>query len=74
MPPLPAPKTESESVDNKETKPDVKELLFSLLDYVKESIESLKKIVFNEKNVSKWNSIIELLFTKNLFLFSGASR
>lgn len=52
LPPLPTPKGESESTDNKETKPDLNELWLSLLNYVKGPLESLKKFVLNEKNVS----------------------
>lgn len=51
LPSLPAPKGEP-SVDNDgESKPDLKELLFSLIDSAKKPLEFLKQIVFNEKNV-----------------------
>jgi len=50
---LPLPKAESQS-DNSEdsSKPDLKELFFSLIDYVKEPLESFKQMVFNGKNVN----------------------
>ncbi|KAL4097976.1 hypothetical protein QTP88_022654 [Uroleucon formosanum] len=53
LPSLPLPKAESQS-DNSEdsSKPDLKELFFSLIDYVKEPLESLKQMVFNGKNVN----------------------
>ncbi|NP_001155499.1 apolipoprotein O-like [Acyrthosiphon pisum] len=51
LPSLPLPKAESQS-DNSEdsSKPDLKELFFSLIDYVKEPLESFKQMVFNGKN------------------------
>ncbi|XP_060849170.1 MICOS complex subunit Mic27 [Rhopalosiphum padi] len=51
LPPLPLPKAESQSDNSEETsKPDWTELFVSLFDYVKEPLESLKQMVFNEKN------------------------
>jgi len=53
LPSLPLPKAESQS-DNSEdsSKPDLKELFSSLIDYVKEPLESFKQLVFNGKNVN----------------------
>ncbi|VVC24874.1 Hypothetical protein CINCED_3A020642 [Cinara cedri] len=50
LPPLPAPKSEIEVDNSGITKPDLKELLSSLTDYIKKPMEYLKKIVFDEKN------------------------
>lgn len=52
LPPLPAPKIENEVDKPGVTKPDLKELFSSLTDYLKEKLEYVKKITFNEKNVS----------------------
>lgn len=52
LPSLPAPKIENEVDKSGVTKPDLKELFSSLTDYVKEKLEYVKKITFNEKNVS----------------------
>lgn len=52
LPPLPVPKSESEEKSSEESKPDVKELLYSFVDFGKAQLQSLKKIVFNEKDVS----------------------
>jgi len=50
---LPLPKSESQSDTTEDSsKPDLKELFFSLMDYVKEPLESLKQMVFNGKNVN----------------------
>lgn len=43
LPSLPAPKNESQADSFGVSKPDLKELLFSLIDYVMEPLESLKK-------------------------------
>lgn len=59
LPSLPPPKAESQS-DNSEdsSKPDLKELFFSLIDYVKEPLESFKQMVFNGKNVNLKKKLI----------------
>jgi len=50
---LPPPKAESQSDSPEDSsKPDLKELFFSLVDYVKEPLESLKQMVFDGKNVN----------------------
>lgn len=51
LPALPAPKEESETENSVTSKPDLKELFFSIFEQVKQSLESLKKIIINEKNV-----------------------
>jgi len=43
LPSLPAPKNEPQADSFGVSKPDLKELLFSLIDYVMEPLESLKK-------------------------------
>lgn len=50
LPPLPIPKNETEADNSGGNKPDLKELLVLLLDYVKEPLEYLKKMIFDEKN------------------------
>jgi hypothetical protein len=51
LPSLPPPKAESQSDSPEDSsKPDLKELFFSLVDYVKEPLESLKQMVFDGKN------------------------
>jgi len=52
LPPLPASKIEAEPKNSGETKPDVKELFYSLIDYGKNQLESVKKIVLNKENGS----------------------
>lgn len=52
LPPLPVPKSEPQADSSGVSKPDLKELLFSLIDYVMEPLESFKKKIFNDKNVS----------------------
>ncbi|XP_025422417.1 MICOS complex subunit Mic27 isoform X2 [Sipha flava] len=56
LPPLPTPKNDQESNKSVENKPDLKELLFSIMDSAKGLLESLKKMVFNEKNSEKSSS------------------
>jgi len=63
LPPLPTPKSETEADNSGENKPDLKELLVTLLDYVKEPLEYLKKMIFDEKNVSqKVKTILVITF------------
>lgn len=45
LPALPVPKEESETDKSVESKPDIKELFFSMIEQVKGLLESLKKIV-----------------------------
>lgn len=52
LPPLPVPKTEAETDNSGESKPDVKELLFSLMKYITEPLESLKNSILDKKEVS----------------------
>lgn len=52
LPPLPAPKSEAEAENSGESKPDVKELLYSIIDFGKEKLKSLKQIILNEKDAS----------------------
>ena len=53
LPSLPPPKAETQSYNSEESsKPDLKKLFVSLIDYVKEPLESLKQLVFNGKNVN----------------------
>jgi len=53
LPPLPLPKAEPQSDNSEESsKPDLKQLLFSLIDYLKVPLESFKQMVFSEKNVN----------------------
>lgn len=58
LPPLPAPKGELEVDNSGGNKPDVKELLYSLMEYIKKPMESLKAIILNEKDVSLKKKII----------------
>lgn len=50
LPTLPAPKSEPEVNSSEGSKPDVKELLYSFVDFGKEQLNSLKKFVLNEKD------------------------
>lgn len=52
LPPLPAPKIKPEADNSGESKPDVRELLYSIVDFGKEKIKSLKQIILNEKDAS----------------------
>lgn len=52
LPTLPAPKSDIEINNSEESKPDVKELFYSFIDFGKEKLNSLKKLILNEKDVS----------------------
>lgn len=52
LPPLPAPKNEPDAETSGESKPDVKELFYTIVNFGKGQLKLLKNIILNEKDAS----------------------